>query len=507
MSTPPPPPSAANNLTANPANKGGRATGGTGVGNDNGSGRNSNNTSGGGGRKDGRGGGGGRGRGRGRGSGGGSGGGGGGGRHHNNNPNHNHNHNHGKGGGGRGDGGGANPTNNRITIKDVQLLDETGVGTTPAQKAVIRINARELVRQRLQYVQPSTTFTPNPHCHWTNENRIEIIQALSSKVMELGDVSKGSNNSGNKNGNNPNNPNSKSKHDTAPPLEECQPLAIDEETRWKSKAMERKSSMVFVEGQAGASAPIDPTPTSTAEIVSRARLILNKISWTTLDKLVVQFMEITKLTENEVVRHAIIKLLVEKAQMEPHFADMYSQICAIIAKQVKTFKKELLAECQKEFEIDLDQQIAIACQGRTDPDEIEYHSLLIRKAYMGHMKFLGELYLRDVVKLSIMMYCLDELLKDETHEDSLECFAHLMTTTGDKLDEHARQNDKHFDWQKVIDLRQSTKISNRIKFLLQDLLDLRERGTKRYKLSEIILTGTLTHRSSCFFTTSYSVIV
>ena len=108
---------------------------------------------------------------------------------------------------------------------------------------------------------------------------------------------------------------------------------------------------------------------------------------------------------------------------------------------------------------------------------MEYHSLLIRKAYIGHMKFLGELYLRDVVKLSIMMYCLDELLKDETHEDSLECFAHLMTTTGQKLDDHAKQNDKNFDWNKVVDLRQSTKISNRIKFLLQDLLDLRERGT------------------------------
>ena len=179
--------------------------------------------------------------------------------------------------------------------------------------------------------------------------------------------------------------------------------------------------------------------------------------------------------------------------MEPHFANMYAQICATIAKQVKTFKKELLAECQKEFEIDVDQKIANACrQGKPgttsatsatttseamDPEEMEYHSLIIRKAYIGHMKFLGELYLRDVVKLSIMMYCLDELLKDETHEDSLECFAHLMTTTGQKLDDHAKQNDKNFDWNKVIDLRQSTKISNRIKFLLQDLLDLRERGT------------------------------
>jgi translation initiation factor 4G len=98
------------------------------------------------------------------------------------------------------------------------------------------------------------------------------------------------------------------------------------------------------------------------------------------------------------------------------------------------------------------------------------------------MKFLGELYLRDVVKLAIMMYCLDELLKDEEHEESLECFAHLMTTMGEKLDRHATQNNKNFNWQQVVDLRNSTKISNRIKFLLQDLLDLRDRGwVKRRK--------------------------
>ena len=481
-----------------------------------------------GGRREGRGGGGGGGtgtgtgtgggRGRGRGGSSGGGGGGGGGRHsHHNNNNNNHTHKGGRGGGGTGHGGGGGshtaPSSHRITIKDVQLLDETGMGNTPAQKVVIRINARELVRQRLQYVQPSPTFAPNPQCHWTEENRIQIIQALCGKVMELGDVSKvphtnKANNNSNTNSNNNNNPKS-SKHDTAPPLEECAPLVIDEQTRWKSKVMERKASTLsmvtdpsLVGGldselpsavSSDTSPTADATNTTTADIVSQARLILNKISWTTLDKLTARFMEVTNLQENQVVRQAIIKLLVEKAQMEPHFANMYAQICAIIAKQVKTFKKELLAECQKEFEIDVDHKIANACrQGKQqpgtntdtdtlppamDPEEMEYHSLLIRKAYIGHMKFLGELYLRDVVKLSIMMYCLDELLKDETHEDSLECFAHLMTTTGQKLDDHAKQNDKNFDWNKVVDLRQSTKISNRIKFLLQDLLDLRERGT------------------------------
>lgn len=434
--------------------------------NSNNSNNNSNSNSNMGGRHDnysgrGRGGSGGRGRGGGSGNVGGGGSGGG---------NRHHHHNNGRGRGG-GRGGGRNhqndnnngPPPDRITIKDVQLLEETGLGQTPSQQKVIRINAREFVRQRLQYVEPCTNFQPHQQCQWTDENRIAEIQALCSRVMELGDVSK------DRSGNNAKNNNKTSKHDTAPALEDCKPLEVNEEKRWKSKAMARKSTLV--------DESVAP-PETTEEIVAKALLILNKVSWTTLDRLTAQFVDTTNLIENEPVRKEIIRLLVEKAQIEPHFGPMYAQICAIIAKQVKTFKKELLAVCQKEFEIDLDQKIQNATQGMTDPDEIEYHSTLIRKAYIGHMKFLGELYLRDVVKLSIMMYCLDELLKDKEHEDSLECFAQLMTTMGEKLDTHSKQNKKQFDWQQVIDLRHSTKLPNRTKFLLQDLLELRERGTR-----------------------------
>jgi len=428
------------------------------------------------------GGGGGGGRGRGRGAGGG--------RHnHNNNSNNNnnntnnnsnpnsHRNNHkGRGGGRGGDNHHANghaggPHPDRITIKDVQLLEATGMGQTPQQKSVIRIDAREFIRQRLQYVEPCQDFQPHPQCRWTDENRMAEIQALCSRVMELGDVSKGGNQANKK----------QPKHDTAPLLEDCKPLQVNEEKRWKSKAMERKSTLIDQSS---------PLPETTEEIVGKALLILNKVSWTTLDRLTEQFVETTNLVQNEEVRKAIIQLMVSKAQLEPHFGPMYAQICAIIAKQVKTFKKELLEQCQKEFDVDVAHKIENATKGITDTDEIEYHTNLIRKAYIGHMTFLGELYLRDVVKLAIMMYCLDELLKDEEHEESLECFAHLMSTMGEKLDGHAKQNKKDFDWQKVVELRNSTKISNRIKFLLQDLMELRERG-------KTLVAGCLFPLSTC----------
>ncbi|KAG7354711.1 MIF4G domain containing protein [Nitzschia inconspicua] len=390
------------------------------------------------------------------------------GRHHSND------HHHGNSGGGTSNNRRSNQastasTNHqqegrieRIIHKDVQLL-KPGMGTTPAQMAVKRIDATDFILLRTKYMDADEgRFNPHEECHWTDDDREHVIQALCSKVMELGDVSRIPKNK---------------PSETAPPIEECAPLEVNEETRWKSKAMIHQTSTLGDE-------IVEAPPETEEEVIAKALLILNKISWTTLDRLTVTFMEQTNLQENESMRHKVIDILIKKAQTEHHFGAMYAQLCAIISKQFKQFKKDLLAQCQKEFELDTAHKIDMATKGMTDPEEIDYHSTLIRKSYIGHIIFLGELYLRDVVKLSIMMYCLDELLRDDTDEESLECFAHLMTTMGEKLDTHAKQNGKPFDWEKIRQLRNSSKISSRIKFLLQDLLELKERGWVQRRKTE-----------------------
>jgi len=377
--------------------------------------------------------------------------------HHKNNDNRQNNQNN----------NGSN--HQRIVIKDVQLLEMTGIGSSPSQRAVKRISAKGFIMLRTQYLEAPVVdenevqlFQPHPECHWIDDDRFEKINQSSMKVMELGDVSK--------------NPNAKSKFkETAPPLEECKPLEVNEETRWKSKTMKDPlSSTNLAETESNG----DNSP---EEAAMKALLILNKISWTTMDRLTAKLVEQTNLVENIEIQKEIITMLIRKAQTEQHFGPMYAQLCSIISNEFKPFKKNLLHQCQGEFEIDTADKIALATKTEDgslmDPEEVEYHSMLIRKAYIGHIKFLGELYLRDVVKLSVMTYCLDELLKDETNEESLECFAHLMSTMGEKLVGHSKKkNNKPFDWNKVIKLKNSSLISNRINFILQDLLELKDRG-------------------------------
>jgi translation initiation factor 4G len=119
------------------------------------------------------------------------------------------------------------------------------------------------------------------------------------------------------------------------------------------------------------------------------------------------------------------------------------------------------------------------------------------------MQFIGELYKNKVIKGAIMISCLERLFK-HTDEEKIECFAKLMTTIGERLHAHEDEPEMHSLWDQVYSMagRRPPKgkgmkdgpdaPSARIKFLLQDLIELKESGwvhrrptEKARKISEI----------------------
>jgi translation initiation factor 4G len=218
----------------------------------------------------------------------------------------------------------------------------------------------------------------------------------------------------------------------------------------------------------------------------------------------------------------ILTLIVEKAQTEPHFSAMYAQLCKNLANRNKLWKSKILAHCQSEFEHDIayhtkklderlmnnsaDDMDKSSNTNATDENDREYLVLQVRKKYLGHVQFIGELFKLKLIKLDIMIWCLSRLLfsKDNVDEDDLECFARLMTIVGAQAESlvkkgkcHAVAEEKwHQCWDRVYFLtgrkkKQSVKqdvaaeqaeeekppkISSRIKFLLVDLLELAENG-------------------------------
>ena len=49
--------------------------------------------------------------------------------------------------------------------------------------------------------------------------------------------------------------------------------------------------------------------------------------------------------------------------------------------------------------------------------------LILKKSYTGHMRFIGEVFVKDLVKASIMQYCIEQVrtgrLKDSRTEGQI----------------------------------------------------------------------------------------
>ena len=359
-----------------------------------------------------------------------------------------------------------------------------GEGSSDAEKAVKRISVMDLLSIRLSNLAAPSSWEPPEACHWNSPTRISEIEETHKAERMGGDVSKQERRRKKENPN-----------DTAPPLEDCKPLEVNEETRWKAKVFDGKADEA-PEGEE-----------SKEDILRRAMLILNKLSLTKFDKLSDDFINCGIGRDIDCLTGAV-GLIVNKAQEEQHFSSMYAGLCLKLsntpmegiddgAKKGKKFKKILLERCQSEFEKDTATKVKEATKDITDEEEIEYHTNLVKKHYLGHMRFIGELYNGDLISIKIMLFCLPTLLRGESEdsgdvdEEKIECFAKLMTVIGSSLEQQSEAMrsvgktdaaESLADCWKTVEIMagkregDGPKVSNRIKFMLQDLLEMKAKG-------------------------------
>jgi translation initiation factor 4G len=380
-------------------------------------------------------------------------------------------------------------------------LWKTGEGATDAAKQIRRISGPELLEMRLTCIDPPSHWKSIeegniPAWRWVDDLRRSEIKTKTEGPRIGGDAKS-----------------HRKRHqhkETAPPLEECAPLEKNEETRWKAKIM-------------GAEGEED-----TDEVVlKRALVCLNKLTLTKFDVVSDSFID-SGIGRNEKCLSEAISLIVSKAQAEPHFAGMYANLCLKLAttpmaatgdedrsKKGKRFKKMLLERCQVEFQQDTNERITEATKDIEDEAEKEYHASIIRKDYLGHMTFIGELYKGDLLSIKIILLCLPELLKsDESNstidEEKVECFTKLMTTIGERL-EHQSEYYKSAGkadsslaleecWKKVNGIAFKKQgypaVSTRLRFMLQDLIEMKDKGWETRRKVETAKTLSQIHKEA-----------
>jgi len=226
----------------------------------------------------------------------------------------------------------------------------------------------------------------------------------------------------------------------------------------------------------------DALPENSDDVKFRkVRAILNKLTPQTFDKLSDEVINIG--LDSPVLLKGFILLIFEKALQEPKYVCMYAQLCKKLNKKVPnfdppnpenttTFRRLLLNKCQDEYENRA--RASAAFDNRTErltPEE-EEEKQLSKLKMLGNIKFIGELGKLEMLTHSILHKCCEELVKKTKAED-LECLCQIMSTCGKLLDNDKGKYlmDQYFARMKELSV--NDKLPSRIRFMLQDVLELR----------------------------------
>ena len=233
------------------------------------------------------------------------------------------------------------------------------------------------------------------------------------------------------------------------------------------------------------------------DVVRRLRGILNKLTTSNFDRMLHQVSQMNM--ETEVQLTAVIRLMFEKAVEEPFFSANYAKMChQLSSKEVsgapvgpgrrKNLRRFLLEQCQCEFEKDREENESIEAARKdletvgAGQDRVLLEEKLRtatdnhRRRTLGNVKFIGELYKVGMIANNVINRCIKELLKRERDEEALESLCRLMTTIGPVMDRQQTSNlNTFFEELQLLKNRQKVHLSNRTRFMIQDLIDLKNR--------------------------------
>ena len=111
--------------------------------------------------------------------------------------------------------------------------------------------------------------------------------------------------------------------------------------------------------------------------------------------------------------------------------------------------------------------------------------LVARRRMLGNIRFIGELFKKQMLTERIMHTCVVKLLPLENpDEEDVEALCKLLSTIGSQLD-HARAKE-HMDayFRRIEGLSRSKEISSRHRFMCQDVIEMRGKGWRERRKQE-----------------------
>lgn len=200
----------------------------------------------------------------------------------------------------------------------------------------------------------------------------------------------------------------------------------------------------------------------------------------------------------------VISLILEKALAEPHYCETYADLAFSLKAAFPEFPTEngekpfsfkicLLNICQREFEsLPESQEEEQEALKDLDPEEAEYRRKRSKDRQLANMKFIGHLFLRQLLSVKIIRNIAAELtflgLRENEcpQETSLDCVCELLINIGHTLESFPGGVQAVQEIIKRLHvLSQRTKpdgrmaYSKRFQFAVQDLREVQSAGWTR----------------------------
>ncbi|XP_064550042.1 uncharacterized protein eIF4G2 [Drosophila montana] len=276
------------------------------------------------------------------------------------------------------------------------------------------------------------------------------------------------------------------------------------ENAWQPETLRRMSMFSTTE----------PDPDDDMEgVLKKVRGILNKLTPDNFDVLLKEMSSIKMDTQGKMTN--VMLLIFEKTISEPNFAPTYARFCKVLFHEIKAenkslFTSSLITRIQHEFESNVNdanakakklqptQERINACteaakktELRAEMEDLEYQ---FRRRAWGTVRFIGELFKLQSLTSDRVLHCIESLLEHGC-EEKLEYMCKLLTTVGHLLEAGPPEQyqsgvriEKIF--RRIQDIVQRSrgnssnsrqhqfniKISSRVRFMMQDVLDLRSRN-------------------------------
>lgn len=240
--------------------------------------------------------------------------------------------------------------------------------------------------------------------------------------------------------------------------------------------------------------------TRSEEIKRQVNSLLNKICPDNLQRIVEQLAEVQLSSVDEL--ELVISLVFQAALTNSHYCETYADMIFAVKSKYKefppqrdgekpvTFTRVLLNFCQNEFER-LPETLEPAEEDLRDGTVTrEVLVKQMKDRMLAHMRFLGHLFLRNLLSARILETVVGDLLDDRPdgdlpEEHHLDCACELLTEIGFTLETKSQVGRQLMQTASVrlTELRNapwrpdgSPAFSKRMQFRIDDLLELRSRS-------------------------------